>query len=315
MPLAALAAVPVQRDDILGRFRDVRADTERLAAPLATEDYVVQSMPDVSPPKWHLAHVTWFFEHFILAPFARGYTSFHPRFGYLFNSYYETVGTFFPRLQRGLLSRPTVDEVYRYRAYVDAAIADLLASADEPTLAEVKRRIELGLHHEQQHQELLLTDIKHIYGINPLRPAYQRREAAPAPRPVRPLGWREFPEGIERIGFDGEAFAFDNERPRHRVFLEAFRIADRLVTNAEYLAFMDDAGYARADLWLSEGWKAVKDRGWEAPFYWERIDGAWWHMTLDGMRPVAADEPVCHVSYYEADAYARWAGKRLPSEA
>jgi ergothioneine biosynthesis protein EgtB len=302
------------RDSVWQRFREVRADTERLAAPLAAEDYVVQSMPDTSPAKWHLAHVSWFFENFVVAPYARGYAPFHAQFGYLFNSYYETVGTFFPRLQRGLLSRPTVDEVYRYRAHVDRAIADVIDTVGDKCWGEVSRRVELGLHHEQQHQELLLTDIKHLYALNPLRPAY-RAALVDSGAAARPTGWREFGGGIREIGWAGAGFAFDNETPRHRVFLEPFRLADRLVTNAEFMAFIADGGYARADLWLSDGWRAVKERGWQAPLYWERIDGAWWHMTLAGMREVDAAEPVCHVSYYEADAYARWAGRRLPTEA
>jgi ergothioneine biosynthesis protein EgtB len=314
MRVAPKLAPPPIRDAVSQRYRDVRADTESLAAPLAIEDYVVQSMPDASPAKWHLAHVSWFFENFVVAPYARGYARFHPQFGYLFNSYYETVGTFFPRLQRGLLSRPSVEDVYRYRAHVDRAIADVIDTVGEKCWGEVSRRIELGLHHEQQHQELLLTDIKHLYSINPLRPAY-RAPLADAGRPVRAAGWVEFPGGIREIGHAGDEFAFDNETPRHRVFLEPFRVADRPVTNGEYLAFIDDRGYERAEFWLSEGWWAVKERGWEAPFYWERIDGEWWHMTLAGMRPVDAHEPVCHVSYYEADAFARWAGKRLPTEA
>ena len=308
-----LAALPA-RDTVWERFQAVRGETERLVAPLAIEDYVVQTMPDVSPPKWHLAHVSWFFEQFVAAPYARDFAPFHPQFGYLFNSYYETVGTFFPRLSRGLLSRPTVDEVYRYRAHVDRTIGDIVHGVEDRYWPEVARRIELGLHHEQQHQELLLTDIKHIYAFNPLRPAY-RAPLEPAQAHARALGCLEFASGLREIGWAGRGFAFDNESPRHRVFLESFRLADRLVTNEEYLAFIDDRGYARADLWLSDGWRTVKERGWEAPMYWERIGGEWWQMSLAGMRPVDRGEPVCHVSYYEADAYARWAGKRLPTEA
>jgi ergothioneine biosynthesis protein EgtB len=304
------------RELVLRRYLEIRADTERLAAPLATEDYVVQAMADASPPKWHLAHVTWFFENFIAAPYARDFRPFHPGYAHLFNSYYETVGTFFPRLQRGLLSRPTVEEVYRYRAHVDRVIVDAIDTVRDNCWPEVARRIELGLHHEQQHQELLLTDLKFNFALNPLRPAY-KGESDPSGSSAEacPLCWTEFDAGIRLIGYDGRDFAFDNERPRHRVFLEPFRLADRRVTNAEYLAFIDDGGYARPELWLSEGWKTVRERGWAAPLYWERIDGAWWNMTLSGMRRVNLHEPVCHVSYYEADAYARWAGKRLPTEA
>ena len=313
MTLAAKLVPLPSRNSVWQRVREVRADTERLAAPLAIEDYVVQSMADTSPAKWHLAHVSWFFENFVVAPYLRGFAPFDPRFAYVFNSYYETVGTFFPRPSRGLLSRPTVDEVYRYRAHVDRAIAEVIETVGDKCWPEVSRRIELGLHHEQQHQELLLTDVKHLYALNPLRPDYrapiEHRDAQ-----LRPLGWREFPAGIREAGFAGRGFAFDNEMPRHRVFLEAFRIADRLVTSGEYLAFISDRGYARADLWLSDGWRAVKERDWTAPLYWERIDGEWWQMTLAGMRRVDEREPVCHVSYYEADAYARWAGKRLPTE-
>jgi len=316
MPSAAQPkpfAVP-DREAVWQRYREARAESERLAAPLATEDYVVQAMPDVSPPKWHLAHVTWFFEHFIAAPYARGFAPFHPEYGYLFNSYYETIGPFFPRLARGLLSRPTVEEVYRYRAHVDRVIGDVIDTVGETHWDEVARRIELGVHHEQQHQELLLTDLKYNFAFNPLKPVYRplREQSPGAPRP---LGWIDFDAGIRLIGYEGREFAFDNERPRHRVFLEPFRLADRLVASGEYLAFIDDEGYSRPDLWLSEGWKTVKERAWAAPLYWERRDGEWWQMTLAGMRRVDPAEPVCHVSYYEADAYARWAGKRLPTEA
>jgi ergothioneine biosynthesis protein EgtB len=319
-----LAAAPPRpsplpnRHAVWQRYREIRADSERLAAPLAIEDYVVQAMPEVSPPKWHLAHVTWFFEHFVAAPYARGYRPFHPQFGYLFNSYYETVGEFFPRLERGLLARPTVDEVYRYRAHVDGVVGELIDTVSDRCWDEVARRIELGLHHEQQHQELLLTDVKYNFAFNPLRPVYRPADedgVTLRAATVRPVGWREHWEGVASIGHDGQEFAFDNERPRHRVFLERFRIADRPVTNGEYLAFIDDGGYARPDLWLSEGWKAVKERGWTAPLYWARDGGEWRQMTLAGMRLTDERQPVCHVSYYEADAFARWAGKRLPTEA
>jgi len=297
------------------RYREVRADTERLCAPLATEDYVVQSSADVSPPKWHLAHVTWFFEHFLLLPYRPGYRPFHPRYGYLFNSYYETVGAFFPRLQRGLLSRPTVEQVYAYRASVDRCMIELCEALPAAQWEEFGARLILGLHHEQQHQELLLTDVKHIFSINPLRPAYVEAAAAPAAKAVRAPGWTHHPGGIHVIGHAGADFAFDNEAPAHRVLVEDFALASHLVTNGEYLEFIDAGGYAQAAHWLSDGWKTARERDWQAPQYWEKIDGAWWLMTLSGLRPLDPAEPVCHVSYYEADAYARWKGARLPTEA
>jgi ergothioneine biosynthesis protein EgtB len=302
------------RESLQQSYAAVRKETESLCEPLEIEDYGIQSMPDVSPPKWHLAHTTWFFENFLLLPFLPGYRPFHPRFGYLFNSYYETVGTFHPRVQRGLLSRPTVAEVYRYRAHVDRAMNDLIATVAVRDYEEVASRVTLGLNHEQQHQELLLTDIKHIFASNPLRPYYSEVKAhVDGRQPARE--WTDYRARIQMIGHGGQDFAFDNETPRHRVYLENYRVASRLVTNAEYLEFIEAGGYQAAQHWLSEGWLAVKERGWRAPLYWEQIDGKWWTMTLAGMKPLVEPEPVCHVSYYEADAYARWAGKRLPTEA
>lgn len=295
------------------RYTEIRRLTEALCRPLATEDYGVQTMPDVSPPKWHLAHTTWFFETFLLKPYARGYRVFHPLFDHLFNSYYQTIGSPYPRAQRGLLSRPTVEEVYAYRAYVDAAMTQLLDAPLEGG-SEISARLILGLHHEQQHQELLLTDIKHIFAFNPLKPAYRAAEDQPR-MPVSPLRWLHYPAGVREIGHDSDGFAFDNETPRHRVYLNDFVIASRVVTNGEYMAFMEAGGYERAELWLSDGWRDVNEQQWLAPLYWERRDDAWWSYTLAGMRPVRDDEPVCHLSLYEADAYARWAGKRLPTEA
>jgi ergothioneine biosynthesis protein EgtB len=317
MPIAALEPqAPFERAELSAAYAAVRAESGAICAPLAVEDYVVQSMADVSPPKWHLAHTTWFFENFLLGPFLPGYRPFHPRYGYLFNSYYETVGRFFPRQQRGLLARPTVEEIYRYRDHVDFRMRELLGTVPAARWGEVAGRTTLGLHHEQQHQELLMTDIKHIFSVNPLRPAYRERPAerpagtaSPSPR------WQERPAGVYEIGHEGGDFAFDNEAPRHRVYANAFRIAERPVTNGEYLEFMEAGGYRNPALWLSQGWQTVCERGWQAPLYWESDGGAWSTMTLSGMQPVAALEPVCHVSYFEADAYARWAGKRLPSEA
>lgn len=295
------------------RYRAVRRFTEALCTPLAVEDYVVQTMTDVSPTKWHLAHTTWFFETFVLAPHATGYRPFHPQYAYLFNSYYVQAGERHCRDRRGYLSRPTVEEVYRYRAYVDEHMTRLLETAGTATRQAIEPLVEIGLHHEQQHQELLLTDIKHVFSVNPLRPAYaalQPRPSAPAP----PLGWVAFGEGLHTFGHEGEGFAYDNEGPRHRAFLHAFELATRPVTCGEYLAFMDDGGYRRPELWLSEGWATAQAGGWTEPFYWERHDGQWYHYTLSGLRPIDEAEPVCHVSYFEADAYARWVGARLPEE-
>ena len=294
------------------RFDAVRARTEALCAPLETEDYVVSSMPDVSPTKWHLAHTSWFFETFVLAPFVPTYTSPNPKYSFLFNSYYVQAGERHCRAQRGLVTRPTVEEVYAYRAHVDEHMRRLLDRMadddDHPALAV----IELGLHHEQQHQELMLTDIKHGFWTNPMRPAYLPRERAGAAAAT--LRWHPVAEGLHTIGHAGDGFAFDNESPAHRVFVEAFSIGSRLVTNGEYRAFVEDRGYHRPDLWLSNGWATARERHWEAPLYWERTDDGWTEFTLHGTQPVRDDEPVCHVSYFEADAFARWAGARLPTE-
>jgi ergothioneine biosynthesis protein EgtB len=295
-------------------YQQVRQVSEQICQPLVTEDYGIQSMPDVSPPKWHLAHTTWFFETLLLVPNLPGYEVFHPKFGYLFNSYYESIGERHPRPQRGLLSRPTVEEVYCYRAHVDQAMHVLLTEhAGDPTLQALTL---LGIHHEQQHQELLITDIKHILALNPLRPAYRSDlpvlDAKPAASKEK---WLDYPGGLYEIGYEGEDFAFDNEGPRHPVYLQDYWLASRLVTNGEYLEFIQAKGYQKPEYWLSEGWATVQAERWQAPLYWEQLDGAWWVMTLGGLRPLNEQEPVCHVSFYEADAFARWAGKRLPSEA
>ena len=295
------------------RYHEVRARTEDLCEPLATEDYVVQSMEDVSPTKWHLAHTTWFFETFVVQPHAPGYQALDPLYAFLFNSYYVRAGERHCRAQRGYLSRPTVVEVFAYRAHVDGAMQGLLDGADDQLMERLAPLVELGLHHEQQHQELLLTDIKHVFSVNPLRPTYRARPAEAQPT-ATPLGWVPFPGGVHEVGHQGGDFAFDNEGPRHRVFLEPFALATRLVSNGEYLEFMEDGGYRRAELWLSLGWATVQEHGWSEPFYWEKRDGEWWHFTLQGMRRVDPGEPVTHLSYFEADAYARWAGARLPTE-
>jgi ergothioneine biosynthesis protein EgtB len=303
-----------ERDALARRYASVRAHTEALAAPLSPEDQTVQSMPDASPTKWHRAHTSWFFETFLLQPLLPGYRAFDAAYAYLFNSYYEAVGPRYPRPERGLLSRPGTGEIAHYREHVDAAIARLIATLGEAPWRQAARLIELGLNHEEQHQELLLMDIKHVLALNPLQPAYvapRARQAAAA----SPFGWIEEPGGLRQIGHDGEGFAFDNETPRHRTWLEPFRLGLRLVTCAEYLAFIDDGGYERAEFWLSDGWATVQQQGWRAPLYWRREDGAWSIFTLTGRRALDPAEPVVHVSCYEADAYARWAGKRLPREA
>ena len=279
----------------------------RLVEPLAIDDWVPQSMPDASPAKWHLAHTTWFFERFVLR--AIGVEPVDASYDYLFNSYYESVGPRHPRPQRGLLTRPTALEIIAYRRAVDARIADLAGGA---RLAEVEGALELGLHHEQQHQELLLTDLKHLFGSNVLRPAYRSRPtpATEGAAPASVLEWRAHPGGIVAIGDPGAAFSFDNERPRHDELVRPFAIASRTVTCAEYQAFVDDGGYRRPELWLSDGWSWVQASDRTAPLYWEK-DRVF---TFDGMRRRRDHEPVCHVSFYEADAYARWAGARLPTE-
>ncbi len=294
-------------------YRTVRRCTEALCEPLAAEDYMLQSMPDASPVKWHLAHTTWFFETFLLSPHLPGYRPYHPHFRSLFNSYYESVGPRWPRPQRGLLSRPTTVEIYEYRAYVDSHMAQLLGTAGSQILGQAAATVLLGVHHEQQHQELIVTDLKHAFASNPLHPVYREALLDNGSRACR--SWLAFPAGLNSIGHNGSGFAFDNESPHHQIWLHGFELASRLVTNAEYLAFVDDGGYDRPELWLSDGWAARQAKGWEAPLYWEKQDGEWSMTTLAGPRRLGPDEPVCHVSYYESDAFARWAGARLPTEA
>jgi ergothioneine biosynthesis protein EgtB len=309
-------------DALADRYHAVRAWTRVLCEPLVTEDYVVRTMPDVSPTKWHIAHTSWFFETFVLAPYLPGYRPLDPRYSFLFNSYYVQAGERHCRAQRGFVTRPTVADIYTYRAYVDEHMLSLLARANGAMEGSLTALVELGLNHEQQHQELILTDIKHVFWMNPVRPAYVAREAAHAdPARARevprraPLRWMDVSEGVYEVGHDGRGFAFDNEGPRHRHYLAPFRLASRLVTNADYLEFMADGGYRRPELWLSAGWDAVQTGGWEAPLYWEHESGEWTAFTLGGSLPVGPDEPVCHVSYFEADAFARWSGARLPTEA
>ncbi len=289
-------------------YAAVRQCSERLCEPLELEDYVIQAGPEASPVKWHLAHTSWFFEAFVLGPHLPGYRPFHPRFAFLFNSYYNAVGPRWTRSQRGLLSRPTVAEVRDYRAHVDEHVARLLRGTH---VAAVPNLI-VGLHHEQQHQELILTDLKAALGLNPLAPAY--RSAIETPGSAFAAQWIPFRGGLAWIGHKGAAFAYDNESPRHRAFLEPFQLSSRLVTNAEFGEFMDAGGYDRPEFWLSDGWAVRQSHGWTSPLYWEPHGNGWRLFSLTGSRPWEADEPVCHVSYYEADAYARWRGGRLPTE-
>jgi ergothioneine biosynthesis protein EgtB len=328
LTLAASAPHPPGHDPaatLNERYRRVRGDTLRLAQPLRPEDMVVQTAEFASPTKWHLAHTTWFFERFVLGEFLPGYTPHHPRYEYLFNSYYNTVGPQHCRANRGAVSRPDVAEVRAYRDAVDARLLDWLDAAGDTLPAEARRRIVIGLHHEQQHQELVLTDIKYTLATNPLLPAYVEQDPPAAPgHPLPQTTWTAHEGGLVEIGrdaadpADGPAFAYDNESPRHRVYLQPFALADRLVSNAEFSAFIDDGGYRRHDLWLSAGWAWVQQQAVTHPLYWfkdESREPGWWQVTLHGPRPLADAEPACHLSYFEADAFSRWAGARLPSEA
>jgi ergothioneine biosynthesis protein EgtB len=298
----------------LHAFLAVRAETERRASPLSPEDQAMQSMPDASPIKWHRAHTTWFFEQFVLTPHLPSYRAYDPQFAFLFNSYYVAAGPRHARPKRGLLSRPDAGEVTRYRAHVDAAVASLLADATPAALAVVAPLLETGLHHEQQHQELMLTDILHAFSENPAAPVYDAAWQWPQCAAVRANDWCDLPEGIHTIGHQSREFCFDNETPAHRALVGPVRIARNLVTNGEWLAFMRDGGYQRPELWLSDGWATVAAEAWSAPGNWHEIDGKWHIFALNGLLPVDAERPVNHVSYYEADAFARWAGKHLPSE-
>ena len=294
-------------------YLGVRVETERRAAPLTVEDQTVQSMPDASPTKWHRAHTTWFFEQFLLKPHAPGYAEFDPRFSFLFNSYYVAAGPRHARPERGLLTRPTVHNVTAYRAHVDAALITLLRSASSEQLDVLLPVVEIGMHHEQQHQELLLTDILHAFAQNPTDPVYNSTWQPPATKSGS--DYAHLPAGIRSIGFEGEGFCFDNELPVHQELLREGRIARNLVTNGEWLEFMADGGYTTPSLWLSDGWAVVEAQGWNAPGYWRSTDGQWSSLTLGGVRPIDPAAPVLHVSYYEADAFARWKGQDLPTEA
>ena len=311
----SLTSVPeaVEQASLSDRLFETRRMSADLAAPLSSEDMVVQAMDDASPTKWHLAHVTWFFETFILNRYLSGYQVFDEAFAYCFNSYYESAGPRHPRPSRGVLTRPSSESVMAYRGHVDEALGRLMEQGG-PDESEVARLVELGINHEQQHQELLLTDILALFAANPLRPAYRPRTAQPTDRDPEPLRWISYPGGIRSVGHDGRSFCWDNEKPQHSVLLQPFKLADRLVTNAEWLEFMQDGGYRDPLIWLSDGWSAVKREDWQAPLYWEDHDGAWLEMSLEGLHPIEAAAPVGHLSYYEADAFARWAGKRLPTE-
>jgi ergothioneine biosynthesis protein EgtB len=289
------------------KYVAIREASARLAAPLSAEDCTIQSMPDASPVKWHLAHTTWFFETFVLAPHQRGYRVFDPEYGYLFNSYYNAIGARHPRPERGMLSRPSLDEVLAYRRHVDEA---MLAGVP----AQAHELVELGLQHEQQHQELILTDVKHLLSRNPLRPAYQKQWPL-TPVHGRKRGWIAHEAGLYEIGHKGAGFSFDNEAPRHNVWLDAFCLATHPVTHGDWIEFIDDGGYQRPELWLSAGWDAVTSREWQGPLYWEKRNGRWTVFTLHGQAPVDPLTPICHVSFYEAEAFARWANERLPTEA
>ena len=303
---------PAPRGSRDERFRSIRLATCALAAPLSAEDCAIQSMPDASPVKWHLAHTTWFFETFVLAPHQPGYRAFDAAYRFLFNSYYNAIGERHPRPERGMLSRPGLEEILAYRRHVDEAMLGLLAGDRAPP--ESGALIELGLQHEQQHQELILTDAKHLLSRNPLKPAYQKQWPL-TPIQARERHWISCAAGLREIGHAGADFCFDNEAPRHRVWLDAFQIASHPVTHGDFIAFIDDGGYRRPELWLAAGWDAVTARGWDAPQYWERRGGRWHAFTLHGEVPVDPHTPVCHVSFYEAEAFARWANARLPTEA
>lgn len=304
----------VGRQELIDHYRRIRDKSEKICLSLCVDDYQIQSVLETSPPKWHLAHVTWFFETFVLKDFVPDYLPWNVNYNYLFNSYYQTIGNMHARANRGVLSRPSVDEVYQYRLDIDEQMVDLLRKLDQSQWQNIVSRVLLGLNHEQQHQELLFMDIKHNLWSNPLRPSYldsrpQNRE------PFAELSWENREPGLVTIGLDAGSFAFDNERPKHKIWLEPHKLGSRLVTNAEFLDFMEDRGYQRPELWLSDGWSHIKKNQWKSPLYWENQDGKWHEFTLYGLETLNSSAPVSHISYYEADAYAHWAGKRLPLEA
>lgn len=302
------------RNNLINKFIEVRKLSLELTSPLETEDFVIQSMQDVSPTKWHLAHTTWFFEAFILHKALSDYKSFHPLYAYLFNSYYVQMGERWTRSQRGWLSRPTVKEIFEYRNYVDDSMLDFLTNSSEKKFNEYAFVVETGLNHEQQHQELILTDIKHVLSINPLHPVYSENTNNYNYEPLH-LNWIKFDGGITETGSDRKGFFYDNETPKHKTYIQPFVITDRLITNGEYMEFIQDGGYEQTPLWLSDGWAIVESEKWKAPLYWERKDGEWFYFTLNGFKKVNQNEPVSHISYFEAEAFAAWKGARLPTEA
>lgn len=301
------------RENMEHEFLKVRAFTHKIVEPLETEDFVIQPMENTSPAKWHLAHTSWFFETFVLEKYQTDFESLHPQYAYFFNSYYLQTGVPFSRADRGLLSRPTVKEVFEYRKYVNEKVVDFINNCDQEIWEKASRVVEIGINHEQQHQELILTDIKYLLAQNPLLPVYKEREILNG-KPAAELTWISFEECVAEIGNKGTEFTYDNEHPVHRTFIQNFELADRLVSNKEFLEFMNDGGYERSELWLDEGWSKVKAEEWMAPLYWFKRKDLWFNFTLSGARKVALDEPVTHISYYEADAFARWAGCRLPTE-
>ncbi len=310
-----MSARKFERGTLFEQYTDVRKFSEQISSPLSIEDYVVQSMPDVSPTKWHLAHTSWFFEAFVLEKFDKNYKSLHTQYNYLFNSYYTQVGERHCRPKRGLISRPTVEQVYKYREYVNNKIEDFFSNSSNKDFEKHAPVVEIGIHHERQHQELMLTDIKHVFSENPLKPVYMELPASSSNGKIPTVNWVSYPEGLYEIGHADNSFSYDNETPKHKIFLNSFNLSSRLVTNKEYIEFIEDGGYKRAELWLSSGINTVEDSGWEAPLYWEKIDNKWHHFTLSGFKEVEANQPVYHVSFYEADAYARWIDARLPAEA
>jgi ergothioneine biosynthesis protein EgtB len=310
-----IAKPEFNRQDLIAYYQQVRNLSEEICLPLCVDDYQIQSRIETSPPKWHLAHVTWFFETFVLSNYIPGYRPCDTKYNFLFNSYYLTVGNMHNRAKRGFLSRPTVEEIYQYRFDIDTQLIKLLAEIDDSQWQALSDLLILGLNHEQQHQELLFMDIKHNLWNNPLRPAYLDRPASEKVGVAAALEWEQRPQGLIKIGNSKPEFTFDNERPKHRVWLEPHKLGTRLITNAEYLDFMCNGGYERPELWLADGWSLLQEKHWKSPLYWEHSEGEWSEFTLYGMEALHLATPVSHVSYYEADAFARWAGKRLPLEA